>query len=366
MSNNRIFNFSAGPAVLPEQVLQRAQEEMLNYKGSGMSVMEMSHRSKDFMAIQQDTKQRLIDLLNIPNTHEVLFLQGGASLQFTMVPMNFLGSKKADMVITGSWTQKALKEVKKLGSANVLASSEDKNFSYIPQGPFNWNADAAYSYITSNNTIFGTQWKSFPKTPTPLVCDMSSDILSRKLNVSDFHLIFAGAQKNLGPSGVTLAIIDKAWAETGASDIPTMLQYRTHIENDSMYNTPPTYAIYILGLVAQWVEDQGGVEEIERRNIQKAQLLYDAIDNSDYFYCPVEKSVRSDMNVVMRIKGDDEELEAKFISEATKAGLSGLKGHRSVGGLRASIYNAFPKEGVETLINMMQEFKVKNPLRVMA
>jgi len=362
MSNERVFNFSAGPATLPEEVLKTAQEEMLNYKGAGMSVMEMSHRSKDFMAIHQKTKENLSEALKIPNSHEVLLLQGGASTQFAMVPMNFLNGKSADMLITGSWTQKALKEVKKLGTANIVGSSEDKNFSYIPKGPFDWSDEAAYSFITSNNTIFGTQFKEFPNTPTPLVCDMSSDILSRKINVSDFHLIFAGAQKNLGPSGVTVVIIDKNWAKGANSNIPTMLQYGTHIDKDSMFNTPPTYAIYILGLVTQWVLDKGGVEEIERHNNEKAQLLYNAIDNSDYFYCPVDVDSRSTMNVVMRIKGDDEELESKFIAEATQAGLNGLKGHRSVGGLRASIYNAFPREGVEKLVQKMEEFKANNPL----
>lgn len=359
-SVKRIHNFSAGPAALPLEVLEKAQRELVDFKSAGMSVMEMSHRSKEFSGVIESAEARARRLLNISDDYDVLFLQGGASLQFSMVPMNLcLPGKAVDVVNTGSWTKKAIKELKKVGEANIIASSEDKNFSYIPSlDQLNFNTDASYAYITSNNTIAGTQWKTFPKTPTPLVADMSSDIVSRKINVNDFGVIFAGAQKNIGPSGVTLVIIRKDLLERANESLPTMLQYKVHAENNSLYNTPPTFGIYMIDLVFEWLEEKGGLDAIEAINVQKAKRLYDAFDG-EFYTCPVADDSRSDMNVVFRIQ-NNEELEAQFVKEATAAGLSGLKGHRSVGGLRASIYNACPEESVDALISFMKDFESRN------
>jgi len=359
-SVKRTHNFSAGPAALPLEVLEKAQRELVDFQSAGMSVMEMSHRSKEFSGVIESAEARARRLLNISDEYAVLFLQGGASLQFSMIPMNLcLPGKSVDVVNTGSWTKKAIKELNKIGESNIIASSEDKNFSYIPSlDQLNFNADASYSYITSNNTIAGTQWKEFPKTPTPLVADMSSDIVSRKINVNDFGIIFAGAQKNIGPSGVTLVIIRKDLLERADAALPTMLQYRTHVDNKSLYNTPPTFGIYMIDLVFEWLEAKGGLDAIEAINIQKAKRLYDAFDG-EFYICPVAEGSRSDMNVVFRIQ-NNEELEAQFVKEATAAGLSGLKGHRSVGGLRASIYNACPEESVDALISFMKDFESRN------
>ena len=355
----RLFNFSAGPANLPEEVLLEAQEQLFNYHGAGMSIMEMSHRSKEFDAVIVSAEERFRRLYKISDDYAVLFLQGGASLQFSMVPANLkIEGKSADIVNTGSWTKKAIKEIAKETDYNVIASSDDKNFSYIPTlDPATFNKDASFFYTCSNNTIFGTQMKEFPNTGNvPLVCDMSSDILSRPLDINKFGLIFAGAQKNIGPSGVTVVIIRKDLAERASDSLPSMLQYRTQISNNSLYNTPPTFGIYIIDLVLKWVENNGGLAGMETKNREKAQLLYDAIDSNPFYYCPTAKDSRSDMNVVFRVTGDREDLEARFVKEATAAGLSGLKGHRSVGGLRASIYNAHPRAGVEALVNFMSDF----------
>ncbi len=357
----RSFNFSSGPAVLPLEVLERAQKELLNYDGSGMSVMEMSHRSKTFEAILARAEALLRKLLNISDKYAVLFLQGGASLQFSMVPINlYLQGKPVDMVMTGAWSEKALTELKRVGEHHIVGTSKEANYTYIPTVE-RFNPDASYAYITSNNTIFGSQWADFPVTGNvPLVADMSSDILSRPLDVNQFGLIFAGAQKNLGPAGVTIVIIRKDLAERCPENVATMLQYRTHIQNGSMYNTPPTFPIYMVQLVLEWIEQNGGLEKMAAHNAKKAALLYDAIDTSSYYYCPVQKGSRSNMNVVFRVIGNKEDLEKKFAAEATAAGLTELKGHRSVGGLRASLYNAQSMEAVEALVEFMKEFRKKN------
>lgn len=360
--SNRIFNFSAGPAVLPEPVLAQARDEMLNYQGSGMSVMEMSHRSGQFEAIRDHAEAGLRRALNIPADYEVLFLQGGASLQFSMAPMNlYLEGNPVDVIHTGAWTKKAIVELEKVAACTLAASTEAKNFTRLPRPEeIVLDENASYVHLCSNNTIFGTQWQAFPDTgEVPLVADMSSDILSRPLDVSKFGLIFAGAQKNIGPSGVTVVILRRELAERASKDLPTMLQYRTHISKKSMFNTPPTFAIYMVGLVLDWIEQQGGVAGIEQRNRQKAKLLYDTIDASDFYSCPVAVEDRSLMNVIVRVQNGNEALEKTFVSEATAAGLSTLKGHRSVGGLRASIYNAMPLEGVQALVQFMQAFEAK-------
>ncbi|GAB4439579.1 MAG: 3-phosphoserine/phosphohydroxythreonine transaminase [Anaerolineae bacterium] len=361
--NNRIFNFSAGPAVLPEPVLEQARDEMLNYRGSGMSVMEMSHRSKDFMAIIEGAETGLRRVMGIPDDYAVLFLQGGASLQFSMVPMNlYQEGNPIDVIHTGAWTEKAIKEIEKVAACKVVASTEGENFTRLPApGEIELSQNASYVHLCSNNTIFGTQWRHFPDTgDIPLVADMSSDILSRPVDVSKFGLIFAGAQKNIGPSGVTLVIMRRDLAERAPKSLPTMLQYRTHIKGESLYNTPPTFGIYMIGLVMGWIEQMGGVSGIERHNRRKAELLYQAIDSTDFYSCPVATGDRSLMNVVFRVDNGNEALEKQFVTEATAAGLSGLKGHRSVGGLRASIYNAQPLEGVQALVDFMDRFEERN------
>ncbi|RAP30316.1 3-phosphoserine/phosphohydroxythreonine aminotransferase [Candidatus Marinamargulisbacteria bacterium SCGC AG-343-D04] len=356
----RIFNFSAGPATLPIEILERAQKDFLNYANEGMSVMEMSHRSKPFEEILHRAKSGVKELLNVPDTHDILFLQGGASLQFSMVPLNLKKEGKDALIInTGSWTKKAIKEIKKASSCKIIASSEDKNFSYIPTIPSLASEDASFAYLCSNNTIFGTQFKAFPDTGSiPLVADMSSDILSRPLDVSKFGLIFAGAQKNIGPSGVTLVIIRKDLAENPDPSLPSMLQYQSFIESNSLYNTIPTFGVYMIALMAEWLKEQGGLGKVQEKNEYKASLLYKEIEENSYYYCPVSETDRSLMNVVFRIH-DSEDVEKRFVQEATEAGLSGLKGHRSVGGLRASIYNAHPVEGIEALVRFMKEFQHK-------
>lgn len=362
MEYNRIHNFSAGPAVLPLSVLEKAQKELLNFRGSGMSIIEMSHRSKAFESVLASAKDGIRRLLSVPENYEILFLQGGASLQFSMIPMN-LSSKdhSVDVINTGTWTKKAITELKKESKCTIVASSDDKNFSYIPTVTRSqFDPNAAYAYITSNNTIAGTQWKFFPDTgDVPLVADMSSDIFSKAIDVSKFGLIFAGAQKNCGPAGVTIVIIRKDLAEKASASLPSMLLYRNFIENDSLYNTPSSFGIYMIDLVMQLLHENGGISAIEKKNEEKAALIYDEIDASDFYCSPVEKESRSLMNVVFRIK-NDEVLEAKFLEGAKKLQLDGLKGHRSVGGLRASIYNALPKESVEALVGYMKQFKKDN------
>ncbi len=355
---NRAYNFNAGPSALPFPVLQRAQAELLNFQNTGMSVMELSHRSKEYDAVHNKAKQLLRKLMNIPETHDILFLQGGASLQFSMVPMNLLSNNQVgNYVLTGAWSEKALKEAKKVGQTHVAASSKEANYTYIPSlDQIQLSEHAAYLHITSNNTIFGTQWHAFPDLPIDLIADMSSDILSREINVEQFALIYAGAQKNLGPSGVTVVIIRNDLLEHIPENLPTMLDYRTYTSSNSLYNTPPTFAIYILSLVLEWVEEQGGVKVIEKRNKEKADVLYEAIDGSDGFYSPhAEKESRSLMNVTFTLP--NEEVTKKFLVEAKEQGFVGLAGHRSVGGCRASIYNAVPYEACEALAKFMKEFK---------
>jgi phosphoserine aminotransferase len=357
----RVYNFSAGPAVLPEEVLKKAASEMLDYKGSGMSVMEISHRGKEFTAIIEKAEANLREILNIPGSYKVLFMQGGASLQFAMVPLNLIGkNKKADYVHTGEWSKKAIAEAKRFLQVNIVASSEKENFSCIPKlDPVSFSKDADYFYIVSNNTIEGTAYKHFPDTGNvPLVADMSSNILSEPLDVSKFGLIFAGAQKNIGPAGVTIAIIRDDLIGKASASVPTLLNYKTYAENVSLYNTPPTYAIYIAGLVFEWTKSVGGLAAMKRRNEEKAKILYDYLDRSKLFKSPVKKEDRSLMNIPF--SAGNEALETKFIEEASKRGLKTLKGHRSVGGMRASIYNAMPIEGLRALVQFMEEFESKN------
>jgi phosphoserine aminotransferase len=357
----RIFNFSAGPAVLPVPVLERAREEMLSLPGVGMSVMEISHRSKPFQAIIDGAEGGLKGLLGIPEGYRVLFLQGGASLQFSMVPMNFLTEgASADYILTGSWGKKALKEAKKEGSASVAADMADSGYNRVPgQDELKLDPAAAYVHTTSNETIEGVEWKQAPEVGSvPLVCDMSSDICSRPVDVSKYAVIYAGAQKNLGPSGLTVVILRDDVLGRARGGLSTMLDYRTHVENNSLYNTPNTWGIYILNLVCEWVREQGGLEGMYRKNVEKAQKIYDAIDATDFYRGHAARDARSIMNVTFRLPS--EELEKKFASEATAAGLDGLKGHRSVGGIRASVYNAFPAAGVEALTQFMREFERTN------
>lgn len=364
---NRIYNFSAGPAVLPEEVLLEAQKDLFALPGVGMSILEISHRSKTYDAIHQEAKEGFKQLLNVPDDYAILFLQGGASLQFSMVPLNLMPPKnKADYILTGSWSKKAMKEAKRVGAVNIAATTEEgegdkKYFKRIPkQSELKLDPDAAYVHFTSNNTIFGTEWQTEPEVGNvPLVCDASSDILSRPLDIKKYGLIYAGAQKNMGPSGVTLVIIRKDLLERSQDSLHTMLNYKIHAENDSLYNTPNTFGIYIIKLVTKWLLGLGGLEEMYKINKKKAQLLYDCIDQSGGFYKGhAEKDSRSLMNVTFNLA--TEELEKKLIDEATKVGFSGLKGHRSVGGLRASIYNAFPVKGVEALVDFMKDFQKRN------
>lgn len=356
---SRVYNFSAGPSCLPEEVLRQAADEMMDYKGTGMSVMEMSHRSKPYQAIIDETEALARELMGIPDNYKVLFLQGGASLQFAMIPMNLMvNHKRAAFMNTGAWSDKAIKEAKKFGEALVVASSKETTFNHIPEIPaVPENID--YFYICANNTIYGTKFNEFPKTgDVPLIADFSSSIMSEKIDVSKFGLIFAGAQKNLGPAGVCLVIIRDDLVGKAPESTPTMLNYQTHVDNGSMFNTPPTYAIYIMGLVFQWLKKNGGIDAIEKMNREKAKILYDFLDSSSLFKGTVAVKDRSLMNVPF-ITGN-EELDAAFIKEATAAGLVNLKGHRSVGGMRASIYNAMPLKGVQALVDFMKAFEAKN------
>lgn len=355
----RSYNFNAGPTALPLDVLKQAQSELVNFKNSGMSVMEMSHRSKEYEDVHNHAQELLRELLNIPDNYDVLFLQGGASLQFTMVPMNFLGNGVGSYVMTGSWSKKALKEAEKLGKTSIAATSENTNFDRIPSlGEIKIDKHAAYVHITSNNTIYGTQWHEFPQMNQNLIADMSSDILCRPLDVTKFKLIYAGAQKNLGPSGVTVVIAEKEFLETGQPNLPTMLDYRTHSKNNSLFNTPPSFAIYMLSLVLEWVKHHGGAEAIEKVNNEKANLLYDVIDHSNGFYNGhAQKDSRSIMNVTFTLP--NEKLTKQFLAESKEKGFVGLNGHRSVGGCRASIYNAVPLQSVERLREFMLEFMKK-------
>ena len=356
---SRVYNFSAGPSCLPEEVLQQAAAEMLDYKGTGMSVMEMSHRSKPYQAIIDETEALARELMGIPENYKVLFLQGGASLQFAMIPQNLMvNHKRAAFMNTGAWSDKAIKEAKKFGEALVVASSKESTFNYIPEIPaIPENID--YFYICANNTIYGTKFNEFPQTGNvPLIADFSSCIMSEKVDVSKFGLIFAGAQKNLGPAGVCLVIIRDDLVGKAPESTPTMLNYQTHVDNGSMFNTPPTYAIYIMGLVFQWLKKNGGIDAIEKINREKAKILYDFLDSSSLFKGTVAVKDRSLMNVPF-VTGN-EETDAAFIKEAATAGFVNLKGHRSVGGMRASIYNAMPLKGVQALVDFMKAFEAKN------
>lgn len=357
----RIHNFNPGPAALPLPVLEQVKEEFLDFKGSGMSISEISHRSPVFEDVLNDAVDRLKRLLKLSNNFKIIFLQGGASTQFFMVPMNLIPSgSSADYINSGSWAKKAIKEAEILNkSCNVIASSEDKNYSYIPKD-FSINSSAAYVHFTSNNTIEGTQWATFPKAAgVPLVSDMSSDMLCKPFDAAPFGLIYAGAQKNLGPAGVTLVIIRDDMLARVPKDIPTMLRYTTHSEKNSLYNTPPCVAIYIVQLVLKWIEEAiGGLEAMERRNREKADLLYGFMDSTDFYRPTTAKDSRSMMNVTFRLA--DESLEKKFIAEASQSELGGLKGHRSVGGCRASIYNAVGLDGVKSLVDFMKTFAQKN------
>ena len=357
----RVYNFSAGPAVLPEEVLREAAEEMLDYKGTGMSVMEMSHRSKAYDTIIKEAEADLRELMNIPDNYKVLFLQGGASQQFAMIPMNLMKNKVADYIVTGQWAKKAYQEASKYGKANKIASSEDETFSYIPDcSDLPISEDADYVYICENNTIYGTKFKELPNTKgKTLVSDVSSCFLSEPVDVSKYGIIYGGVQKNIGPAGVVIVIIrEDLITEDTLPGTPTMLQYKIHADNDSLYNTPPAYGIYICGKVFKWLLAQGGLEAIKVHNEEKAAILYDFLDNSKMFKGTVRKEDRSLMNVPF-VTGDAD-LDAKFVKEAKEAGLENLKGHRSVGGMRASIYNAMPKEGVVKLVEFMKKFEEEN------
>ena len=357
---NRVFNFNAGPGGLPLPVLERVRQELLDYRGTGMSVMEMSHRSPEFEEILERAERDLRRLMAIPDDYAVLFLQGGGSLQFSMVPMNLcLPGKPVDVLHTGMWTAKAIGELNKGILHNIAASTEAQRFARLPrQDEIKFSPDASYIHICTNNTIEGTQWTMLPETGSvPLVADMSSDIASRHIDVNRYGLIFAGAQKNLGPSGTTVVILRRDLAERADRNLPTVLQYRTHIKEKSLYHTPPTFAVYVVGLVLEWIASEGGILAIEKRNGAKAQLLYDTIESSSGFYhCPVEKDSRSKMNVVFRVASGNEGIEKQFATEAAAHGLVGTPGHRSVGGMRVSLYNAVKVEAVETLTAFMREF----------
>ncbi|NUO52052.1 MAG: 3-phosphoserine/phosphohydroxythreonine transaminase [Polyangiaceae bacterium] len=356
----RAVNFNAGPASLPLPALERAQRELLDFEGTGMSIIEHSHRGKAYEAVHDEAIRHLRTLLAVPDSYDVLFLQGGASHQFAMVPLNLLPSgQSADYIITGGWSEKAFEEAKRIGEVRVAATTEEnKRYTRIPaQSELKLDDGAAYVHMTSNNTLFGTQWQTWPEVKAPLVCDMSSDILGRRIDVSKFSLIYAGAQKNIGPSGVTLVIAKKELVANARKDIPVIFRYETFAKNNSLYNTPPTFAIYLMRNVLAYLADIG-IEAVEKRNEEKAAALYGALDEmSDYYKAPVEKGSRSRMNVVFRLPS--EELEKKFVADAAKQGMVGLAGHRSTGGIRASLYNAVPMEWVEKLVAFMRSFRAQ-------
>ncbi len=348
----KVYNFSAGPAILPQSVMQQAGEAAIDYNGIGLSILEISHRSPEFVAVMDEAVSLVKELLKLPDNYEVLFLSGGASSQFFMTAMNLLGDNdKAYYVNTGTWSKKAIKEAMAFGQVTVLASSEDKKFSYIPKG-YDIPDDGKYLHITSNNTVAGTQYREFPATTMPIVCDMSSDIFSREIDVSKFGIIYAGAQKNMGPAGTTLVIVNKDLLGKIDRKIPTMLDYRTHIEKGSMFNTPPVFPIYVSMLTMRWLKDNGGIAAMEKRNAEKAKLLYDEIDRNPFFRGLTAKEDRSLMNVTFETTNPND--YDTFLKAATEANCSGIKGHRSVGGFRASIYNAMPIEGVQALVDVMK------------
>ncbi len=363
MSDNRIYNFSAGPAVLPEEVLREAADEMMNYRGSGMSVMEMSHRSKYFEEIIEEAEKDLRRLLHIPDQYKVLFLQGGASMQFSAIPMNLMKNRVADYIITGQWSRKAYEEAQRYGEINKIASSEDRTFSYIPDcSDLPVSDDADYVYICENNTIYGTKFQNLPNTKgKDLVADASSCFLSEPMDVTQYALLYAGVQKNVGPAGMVISIIrEDLITDDVLPGTPTMLKFKTQADANSLYNTPNCYCIYICGKVFQWIQKMGGLTTMKNRNERKAKILYDYLDESSLFRGTVEPKDRSLMNVTFVTESGDEELEKKFIAEAAAAGFENLKGHRSVGGMRASIYNAMPIVGVEALVEFMKKFEKQN------
>ena len=357
---SRIFNFNAGPAVLPLEVLEQARDEMVDFKGTGMSIMEHSHRGKDYEAVHNEAIANIKKLLNLDDNHAVMFLQGGASQQFAMVPLNLLGEgQSADYINSGAWASKAIKEAKIIGKVNVLADTAKDIPTRLPAlSSLKFTPGAAYVHLTANETIAGTQWKTFPKTDSPLIADMSSDMLSRRFDANQFGLIYAGAQKNLGPSGVTLVILRKDLAEKVSEKVSIIFRYKTHLEENSLYNTPPTYSIYILNLVMKWLLKKGGLEGIEKINREKAAKIYAVIDGSSFYKGTAINENRSDMNITFRLP--NEALEETFVKEASALKMKGLKGHRSVGGIRASVYNAFPTEGIDTLVAFMKDFEKKN------
>ena len=356
MSREKVYNFSAGPSMMPESVLKNAGCEILDYRSSGMSVMEMSHRSKLFGEIFSETKQKLKKALSVPDSHEILFLQGGATLQFAAVPMNLMLTGSADYAVTGNFSGLAAKEAAKYGKVNLACDSSDKNHSYIPE-KFSLSEDASYFYYCSNNTIFGTQWHFIPETGKTLVCDMSSDILSKPVDVSKYGLIFAGAQKNMAPAGLTVVIAEKSLLGNAMEITPSVMNYKTLADKDSMLNTPPCWCIYMLGLMLDWLEENGGVSGMEKLRAERAGLLYDFLDESRLFIPHAEKGSRSFMNVTFRT--ESKELDAEFVKQAAENGLLNLKGHRLTGGMRASIYNAMPVEGVEALVSFMKQFEAE-------
>ena len=362
LGTERIFNFGAGPAILPEPVLEEARRDLMSLPGAGMSILEISHRSKTFEEILGAADADIRRLASIPSNYHILFVGGGASLQFSMVPMNLLGANQsADYIVTGSWSKKAVKEAQKVGMVSIAATTESESFARIPeQSELKLDAEAAYVHITTNNTIYGTEWHREPEVGSvPLVADFSSDVFSRPIDVGKYALLYAGAQKNLGPAGVTIVVIREDLLARTPKGLPTMLDYNTHAQHKSLYNTPPVFAIYVVGLVVKWMLQEGGLEAIGQENAEKAKILYDALDSSGGFYRPhAEPGSRSNMNVTFRLPSED--LERQFVGEAARQGFSGLKGHRSVGGIRASIYNAFPKKGVEELVSFAREFAAKN------
>lgn len=356
---NRVYNFAAGPSTLPLEVLEDIQKELLNYKGTGMSVMEMSHRSKAYLNIFNETKDAIRRVLNVPDNYEILFIQGGATEEFSAIPLNLMKKGKADYIATGVFSSKAAKEAKKFGEVNIIWDGKETGFKKIPkQDELNFSKGTDYVHICANNTIYGTEWKYFPKCDAPLVCDMSSDILSRVIDVNDFGIIYAGAQKNMGIAGIAVVIIKKDLIEGHKENMPVLEEYSTQAENDSMYNTPATFSIYVCGEVVKWVEKMGGLKAMEERNIKKAKILYDILDNSSFYKPHAEKDSRSNMNVTFTTPS--KELDEKFVNEAKMLGLENLKGHRLVGGIRASIYNAMSLDGVNALAEFMKKFEQDN------
>ncbi|MBQ9762847.1 MAG: 3-phosphoserine/phosphohydroxythreonine transaminase [Phascolarctobacterium sp.] len=354
----RAYNFNAGPSAMPLEVLQEAQAEFLNYANTGMSIIEMSHRSPEYDTLHKETKDLLRELMEIPEDYEILFIQGGGSTQFLMTAANFFNKERAAYINTGVWSKKAMAEAKRYGEAYEAASSADRNHCYIPQ-EFTFKPETAYVHITSNNTIYGTEYPDFPKFDVPVICDMSSDILSRKVNVADFDLIYAGAQKNLGPAGVVIVIAKKAFLATANEDLPTMLKYSTFTENDSLYNTPPVFCIYMVNKTLHWIKRQGGVEVVAKNNAEKAQVIYDVIDNSNGFFIGhADKEYRSKMNITFNLA--DKDLEKDFVAKAKAAGFIGVGGHRLVGGCRASTYNAVPMEACQALAEFMKAYQAEH------